>query len=373
LEYTAPVSLKFLFLEPFWGGSHKDFAQGLISHSRHRIDIVSLPARYWKWRMRGAALHFMGHNLPLKNYDGLIVTDLMSLADFKALAGSSCPPTLTYFHENQLTYPLAPGETMDFQYGFTDITTALSAECVVFNSKYHFKSFFSTLPGFLGMMPEYRPIWAVQKIRDKSTVLYPGCRFPSEKKGPTFSNAFPPLILWNHRWEFDKNPKAFFDAIDAVSKRGLDFQLALLGEDFRNVPDEFITARRRYGDRIVHYGYVKKKNTYFWWLSKASIVISTSNQENFGVSVVEAIRHGCLPLLPKRLVYPEIIPKAFQGDFLYEDQADLVEKLALAISNYLQFREKIELLSDAMGMYAWDNLIDAYDAKLQTMALKQKK
>jgi len=322
--------------------------------------------------MRGAALHFMGLNLPLKDYDGLIVTDLMSLADFKALTGPDCPPSLAYFHENQLTYPLAPGETMDLQYGFTDITTALSAQCVVFNSKYHFESFFSTLPDFLGMMPEYRPTWVVQEIRNKSTVLYPGCRFPSEKKGPAFSSSFPPLIVWNHRWEFDKNPKAFFDAIDAVTKRGIDFRLALLGEDFRNIPDEFITARNRYGDRIVHYGYVKEKSTYLWWLSKASIVISTSNQENFGVSVVEAIRHGCLPLLPKRLVYPEIVPKAFQSDFFYENQADLVEKLASAIANYSQFREKVELLSDAMGIYAWDNVIEAYDAQLQILASMQK-
>jgi len=78
-------------------------------------------------------------------------------------------------------------------------------------------------------------------------------------------------------------------------------------------------------------------------------------------------------LLPKRLVYPEIVPKAFQSDFFYENQADLVEKLASAISNYWQFREKVELLSDAMGIYAWDNVIEAYDAQLQTLALMQKK
>jgi hypothetical protein len=41
--------LRFLFLEPFFGGSHKDFAQGLVSHSRHKIDSVTLPARFWKW------------------------------------------------------------------------------------------------------------------------------------------------------------------------------------------------------------------------------------------------------------------------------------------------------------------------------------
>ena len=42
--------------------------------------------------------------------------------------------------------------------------------------------------------------------------------------------------------------------------------------------------------------------------------------------MVEAIRYGCIPLLPDRLSYPEIIPKVFHGDFLYKDQTELVEK-----------------------------------------------
>ncbi|MBW2707028.1 MAG: DUF3524 domain-containing protein, partial [Deltaproteobacteria bacterium] len=36
--------LKFLFLEPFFGGSHREFAQGLVAHSRHSIDLLTLPA-----------------------------------------------------------------------------------------------------------------------------------------------------------------------------------------------------------------------------------------------------------------------------------------------------------------------------------------
>lgn len=49
--------LKFLYLEPFFGGPHREFTQGWVAHSRHCIDLLTLPARFWKWRMRGAALH----------------------------------------------------------------------------------------------------------------------------------------------------------------------------------------------------------------------------------------------------------------------------------------------------------------------------
>ena len=145
--------MKVLFLEPFYGGSHKVFADGLIRHSCHTVDLVSLPARFWKWRMRGAALFFFSQIPDVSGYDALITTDLMSLADLKALYGRSCPPAMVYFHESQLTYPLSPGERMDLQYGFTDMTTALSAERVVFNSRSHRDAFFKALPEFIRKMP----------------------------------------------------------------------------------------------------------------------------------------------------------------------------------------------------------------------------
>jgi hypothetical protein len=152
----------YLFLEPFFGGSHREFAEGWAQHSRKRIELQTLPARFWKWRMRGAALHFAETVRDPQRYRGLIVTDLMSLADLKAIWAERCPPTLLYFHENQLTYPLAAGEQADLQYGFTNLTTALAAERVLFNSHTHARAFFAELPHFLRLMPEHRPRWVVE-------------------------------------------------------------------------------------------------------------------------------------------------------------------------------------------------------------------
>lgn len=360
--------MKYLFLEPFFGGSHRDFAEGLIFHSKHTIDLYTLPARFWKWRMRGAALYFLKKIPAIDGYDGLIVTDLMSLSDFKALCGPGCPPALVYFHENQLTYPLAPGESRDFQFGFTDITTALAADRILFNSRTHFEAFFSRLPGFLNMMPEYQPKWVIDAIRKKAGVLYPGCRFPAETRLPDISiPAAPPLVVWNHRWEFDKNPEEFFGALDAILERGLDFRLAILGENFQMVPKEFIAARKRYRSRIVRYGYEASRDKYREWLLRGSIVISTAHQENFGIAVVEAVRHGCIPLLPDRLSYPEIIPPEFHPDCLYRNQADLVDKLCFLIENYPRFSDKRRRLSLAMARFAWENRIDDYDRELERL------
>lgn len=309
----SPPSGRVLFLEPFYGGSHREFADGRVAHSRHRIDLLTLPARFWKWRMRGAALHFARRVADPGAYGGLVVTDLMSLSDLRALWGRASPPALVYVHENQLSYPLPEGESMDYQFGFTDITTALAADRVLFNSRFQHDAFFERLPGFIDMMPEHRPRWVVEAIRLKSAVLHPGCRFPAgpppcARRDPAES----PLIVWNHRWEFDKRPEEFFAALDAVAARGRSFRLALMGESFQAVPREFLAARERYGDRIVRYGFVEDRAEYLGWLGRGGIVISTAEQENFGMAVVEAVRHGCFPLLPARLSYPEILAASME-------------------------------------------------------------
>ncbi len=356
--------LKFLFLEPFFGGSHRAFAQGLISHSKHTIDLITLPDSFWKWRLGGAALHFFKTASDLDAYDGLITTSLMRLSDFKALCGPSCPPVLVYFHESQLTYPQPPGKSLNFQLGFADITTALTADKVLFNSESHYKTFFATLADFIKKLPDYPPEWVTVAIRSKSDVLYPGCSFESVSETDAYTDSAPPLIIWNHRWEFDKNPKDFFEVLETLLERGHDFQIALLGKNVQFVPKQFIKARKRFGRRIIQYGYVPSKAKYYEWLKRGTVVISTAIQENFGMSIIEAIRWGCLPLLPKRLSYPEIIPQALHSDFLYQDNQDMLVKLAFIIENISAFQDKRKQLTEAMVRYSWENLKVLFDEVL---------
>ena len=318
--------------------------------------------------MRGAALYLARKVKNPAEYDGLITSSLMSLSDLKALWGADCPRALVYFHENQLSYPLPPGETMDYQFGFTDVTTGLAADRVLFNSKTHMDAFFDSLPGFIKMMPEYRPKWVVERIRSKATVLYPGCNYPAGAvKLRPWDLSEPPLIIWNHRWEFDKSPETFFAALDVVLSAGVEFRLALLGENFQVVPKQFLTAKETFGERIVQYGYEVSKEKYQDWLKQGVIVVSTAIQENFGISVVEAIRHGCYPLLPNNLSYPELIPEEHHADCLYNSQAELVEKLSLRLSESERYHEKRERLATYMERYSWELVINSFDSELEQL------
>jgi glycosyltransferase involved in cell wall biosynthesis len=291
----------------------------------------------------------------------------MSLADFKALH-TDCPPTLLYLHENQLTYPLAPGEQMDLQFGFTDITTALCAQRILFNSQFHHDRFFNALPDFIGRMPEFKPLWAIDAIRQKAGVLCPGCRFDPLPLTPAPLPAGPPLIIWNHRWEFDKNPGAFFTALYRLEARGIDFRLAILGESSQVKPRAFLEARSRLGHKVVQYGYVAAKQDYLDWLRKGFVAVSTAIQENFGIAMVEAMRQGCLPLLPRRLSYPEILPREFHDLFLYRDPSDLEEKLAMMLSRPELFEPHRPVLADMMARHAWAAVIERYDRELDSLS-----
>lgn len=348
----------FLFLEPFYGGSHKYFVDGLIEHSEHSFDLHTLPAHYWKWRMRGASLFFADKIKDLSVYDGIIVSNMLSLSDLKALWGILSIPYILYFHENQILYPLSDGEREDLHYGFTDITSSLAADFIIFNSHYHKKAYLHSLKPFISRLPDNKPFWVIDKIKEKCSVLYPGCHLP-EKSKKCRNKPDIPLMIWNHRWEHDKNPEDFFSALFEIQNKGFDFRLAILGEQYNRSPAIFKKAKEELKDKIIHFGFAENKKAYWDLLNLGDIIISTSYQENFGISVVEAIGGGCFPLLPDRLSYRELIPAEYHKLCIYKNQNDLVKKLIILISRYdVLMTEDIRLKNER---FSWINMINNYD------------
>jgi len=359
---------RILFLEPFFGGSHRDFAEGLVACSGLDFELATLPARFWKWRLRAAALHFAHTVEHPEDFDLVFTSSLTNAADLKALWGPRCPPILLYFHENQLSYPLAPGEQRDYQYGFSNLLSGLAAQAIWFNSRFHQADFLAQLESFVSRMPDFRPSWALDAIRSRTEVVYPGCWFaPAVGVEPAPAEPDPPLIIWNHRWEFDKAPEVFFTALRQVADRGIDFRLALLGERFSTVPDVFRQAAERFSGRLVHCGFVPDKEDYYAWLRRGTLVVSTAVQENFGIAWIEAVRSGCLPLAPARLAYPEILPDAHHALCLYRDPADLAAKLALVLTRPERYRAARAELARAMGRFSWQLRAPAFDRRLTAL------
>jgi hypothetical protein len=86
------------------------------------------------------------------------------------------------------------------------------------------------------------------------------------------------------------------------------------------------------------------------------------------------VRLGCRPLLPKRLSYPELLPPEFQAECLYDDPADLAERLAGILSSTGRGagrdarRDAPRLaLSDSMERFAWERVVGAFDDALESL------
>lgn len=362
--------MRFLILEAYYGGSHKEFLDGLTTGLPYGFALHTLPARHWKWRMRGAALSFLREIPDLSSYDGIFATNMLSIAEFRGMAGSSCPPVLLYFHENQFDYPISSSATEDMQPALTDLTSAVAADRIAFNSASHMERFFSAADATLRRLPKPRVHWALESIRKKSRVLYPGCRIPdTPERGLTASfHPQPRLIIWNHRWEHDKNPRPFFDALFRLKAEGVPFSLALLGERYRHAPSVFSEAMEILSDRIVNDGYPQSRDAYLNWLAKGDIVVSTAMQENFGISVVEAVASGCLPILPDRLSYPELVPESLHSRLLYQTDGQLYDRLYHALTCPGEERRESAAVFPHIRKFSWSRRHPAFIQELEALA-----
>ncbi len=275
--------------------------------------------------------------------DMILAGDMLDVTTFLALTRphTARTPVALYFHENQLTYPWSPTDRdvaarRDSHYGFINYASALAADALFFNSAFHLNAFFDALPRFLKHFPDFNGLENITALRQKAQVLPLGLdlrRFDAFRPEDRAANETP-VILWNHRWEYDKNPAAFFETLYQLADRGLAFRVAILGENFRKSPIEFEQARERLGSRIIHFGYAQNFADYARLLHHADILPVTSIHDFFGISVAEAIYCGCTPLLPHRLNYPQFIPPSWQGQYLYHTETELAEKLAAQIARH---------------------------------------
>lgn len=369
--YLQSIKIEFMYklsialVEPFYTGSHKKWTDEFKLYSSHNIKIYSLSGRFWKWRMHGGAISLAKQILESNtDYDLFLVSDFLDLGLFKSIICDSFPNSkyVIYFHENQLTYPWSPTDNdtklkRDVHYSFINYTSSLVADKVLFNSKYHLNSFINNLPQFLKKFPDENNLWTIEKIKDKSSVLNLALEFPKLDKS---IKKIEQTILWNHRWEYDKNPKEFFKVLKKIKQQNTAFKLIVLGEKTEKHPKIFNWAKDYFQDEILHFGYVASKQEYWNWLQKASILMVTSNQDFFGISIVEAMHAKVFPLLPNRLAYPQHIPLQFQNKHLYSSTIELEEMLIELLKKGI---EKTDF-KIWVSKYSWKNSIAEYDKAL---------
>ncbi len=324
--------LRILAVEPYYGGSHRAVLDGLAERYDADWTLLTLPARKWKWRMRGAAIAFSrrlreelsssehdsgGTGRPL--YDLVFASSFVNLAELYGMAGPALSgvPSIVYFHENQLVYPNRHTAEWDYQFPLTNITSALCADVCAFNTEWNMRTFLEEIPAFIAAFPDHRPQGVAEAIAAKSVVVPPPFDpVPFDEvvtaSSPGEGSQRRVRIVWPHRWEHDKDPEGFFEALKVLVATGLEFEVVIAGQAFAETRDAVLERAAFLGDRLVHAGEPESRDEYARLLCSSDIAVSTAINEFFGLAMIEACYAGCTPVVPDRLAYTDIYPDRFR-------------------------------------------------------------
>ena len=364
---------KILLLSAYHADSHAAWANALTEElGDYEWTVLTLAPRYFAWRVRGNSLSWaFGEQRAVleQPYDLVLAT---SMVDLSALRGF-CPnlaktPTLVYFHENQFAYPVSGKEHSSVEPQLLSIYTALCADRVVFNSEFNRASYLSGVRALLKRLPDQVPKGLVEKLESTSGVLpVPVGLEPDMLKPRPALQDRPVRLVWSARWEFDKGPERLFLLLNQLNEQGIEFELAVLGQSFRKVPDVFGEIESRYARQLKQFGYATTREAYIGWLDWADLVISTSLHEFQGLAVIEAVSRGALPLVPGRQVYPELFAK----DFIYASHLDSPEREARAaadkLKDLIRRRAASEVQAPDVSRFSTERLIAEYRDLIQRM------
>jgi glycosyltransferase involved in cell wall biosynthesis len=301
------VKPRALLLSAYHAASHAAWADWLTaSQPQFSWQRLELPGRHFRWRIRGNPLSWLDA-LPSRPPALIVATSMVDLATLKGLQlRMAAVPTLYYFHENQFAYPCQAGQFDSVDPQMVQLYGALAADSVVFNSTFNRDSFLEGIDALLNRLPDQLPTAVCRRVREKSAI----CPVPVVPITPT-PKPVPALILWNHRWEYDKAPETFTSALLELDTRGVAFELALLGWRAEPPHPALQQLRDRLSSRIAIDGRVDR-GTYRETLGRAAIVVSTSIHEFEGLAVLEAASGGARPLVPDGLCYAEQYPSMYR-------------------------------------------------------------
>jgi glycosyltransferase involved in cell wall biosynthesis len=365
--------MRVLLIEPYDTGSHAAWARGYRDDSRHQVDLMTLPGRFWRWRLRGAAVEIADRVDQWCAVNGppgaVLVSSMIDLAALLGLARRSLgsTPVVLYMHENQLAYPRP--DAADIDAAIRGWASLVAADRVVFNSSHHRDVVVAALPRLGDSMPDRTPDLDPAWLLAKSTVVPVGIDFaqltaPAEDPD---RGSLVPLIVWSHRWDDDKNPEVFVRASHRLRADGLEHRVALLGDDGWDGEARRSAAAEALGGSVAVSGHLGRQ-AYVDVLRQADVVVSVADHEFFGVSVVEAIAAGCVPVLPDRLSYPELIEARHRSAVLYPE-GHFRRRLAEVVANLPQARRATAGLAEAMARFAWPEVADQLDEVVDAAVL----
>ncbi len=328
--------MKILLLSAYDAASHRSWREGLVGYfCEHSFVQLTLSPRFFSWRIRGNSLSF-AHSLRSLDidFDLVIATSMVDLSTLVGMVPELAGvPTLVYFHENQFEFPNSPKAYPSLEPQLVNLYSAIAASHICFNSEYNFHSFCVGVERLLSRFPDEVPPGIVESISAKSSVL------PVPLAADVFEFQIsdtakkPGSIVWNHRWEYDKGTDRLLAAVKLLpSDKAFTFHI--IGQRFKVCPTEMDELQSVLSSRgwLGSWGPVESRNDYLDVLGSSQFVMSTAIHDFQGLSVLEAMALGCLPIVPDRLAYQEYVQGPFRYPSSLSDPAEEARACATMLS-----------------------------------------
>lgn len=357
--------MRVLVLSAYDAPSHRYWREGLAAYcSADEFTHLTLPPRHFNWRIRGNSLSWaFGEADALRgDYDVLLATSQVDLSALRGFVPElAALPTLVYCHENQFAYPEGAGGAARVEPQIVNLYSALCADGLLFNSQWNLDSFLSGVEQLLARLPDHVPRGLPERLAERAEVL------PVPVELPVAVQDTPGEILqvvWNHRWEYDKGPECLLAAVQACLDLKLPVRFHVLGQQFRRWPEAFDKLARLFDAHPAlagHWGFLEDRGAYLAQLGGAHVVLSTALHEFQGLAVLEGIAHGCLPLVPDRLSYPEFVPASLRYGSTPGDVAAEGRAIAARLAALIQLARAANWPSPPdIGAYGWAQLGPRY-------------
>jgi len=323
--------LDILCLEPFYGGPRRAMLETLIRCSRHRWTLLKLPPRKIERRLTTAALWFAEqlNRHWTGRFDLLFTSEAMNLTElFRRVPKLAKRPAVVYFHSNQLPHSDIDEPTQPWQ--TANLSTALSATEIWFNSQHHLDHFIPLAKAVLNRTPELQPRDLLPSLQAKAHVYSPpvDLSLVHEYMTPGMTKSDRRIIFVETR---DADVTLLNGAFKKLRARGEAFRFVTVGPAADVAPDlPRLTLHER--DDAAHARA----------LVGAGVFVSVRPDAHHDAHTIRALAGRCWPILPNTGVYSELIPPSLHATCLYdptptmlanrleaawaEDQSDLLDR-----------------------------------------------
>ena len=376
-----------LLLSGYHAASHRYWCEQLVGGlTEFNWTLITLPDRHFYWRIRSNALSFTYQypKLNSQNFDLLVATSMVDVCNLRGLLPHlSRVPAVLYFHENQFAYPERNSGQPERKQNnnlinaqLTTVYSALAADKLVFNSEHNRDTFFSGARALFEKMPDGTPKDLLDHLPDQSQVIPVPVSGDLSERSNTNDKAThkklrsrPVEIVWNHRWEYDKQPQVFFAVINKLIEDGYELIVHVMGQSFREVPTCFTDFRNDNNEVVATWGH-QPVDVYRQVLERSDIVVSAALHDFQGLGMLEAIAAGCIPVAPDRMAYPEYIPEellylpgSVEDQEKEDEQREIQEVLALhrKLVQVIEGKFKDNVLKDIdIKRYTCSEVLPAY-------------